>query len=93
MTSSKDYIPIILTGGLTIVSFFVFPLTIKMNLTILFPIILYIVIGTGYLLSLALGVFSQNNTVKLFSILANLLCLVPTCLVLYLLFFFKKFGP
>ena len=80
----KDFYPIILTLILLLVSFSVF-FFFRGPINLWIPISMYALLDVGFIVSLVLGIKSKHPTVKMFSILANILCIIPVSIVLFLL--------
>ncbi|WP_214849175.1 hypothetical protein [Exiguobacterium sp. s193] len=89
MTShSHEYRSLILTFLLFLVSlllFFGLNGRTFPNMTLWVPISLYSLVGVGYVISLVIGLRSKNNFIKIFSLLANLMLLLPLVIWVYLL--------
>ncbi|WP_338472612.1 hypothetical protein R4Z10_07690 [Niallia sp. XMNu-256] len=88
MKQHKEFYPIILTLALFLVALFVFFFfngRIFPNMNLWIPIILYLLIDIGFIVSLILGIRSKNISVKIFSILSNFTFMIPLSIWLFLL--------
>lgn len=84
----KEFYPIILTLILFLVAlfvFFVFNGRLFPNINLWIPIFLYFLIDIGFIVSLILGVKSKNKTAKIFSVLSNIVFMIPLSIWLFLL--------
>lgn len=88
LKENKEFYPIILTLVLFLVSlfvFFIFNGRVFPNINLWIPILLYILIDIGFIVSLIIGVKSKNKTVKIFSILSNIAFMIPLSIWVFLL--------
>ncbi|AYV66320.1 MULTISPECIES: hypothetical protein [Niallia] len=83
--NKKEFISIILTLFLFLASIAVFLFVRGSNLTLWIPISLYLLIDLGLLVSLIIGVQSKNKNIKIFSILSNIILLIPITIWTYFL--------
>lgn len=82
---SKEFYPIILTLVLFIIALLVFFICrLFPNSSLWIPICFYM-IDVGFVISLILGARSKEISFKLFSILSNVILIIPLSIVLYLL--------
>lgn len=89
MTSQpKEYRSLVLTFILLIVSlllFFGLNGRTFPNMSLWVPISLYSLVNVGYIISLVIALRSKNTVIKTFSLLANLMLLLPLVIWVYLL--------
>lgn len=83
--NKKEFISISLTLVLFLAAIAVFLFVRGPNLNLWIPISLYLLIDIGLLVSLLIGVQSNNKSIKLFSILSNITVMIPISVWVYFL--------
>lgn len=83
--NKKEFISISLTLVLFLAAMAVFLFVRGPNLNLWIPISLYLLIDIGLLVSLLIGVQSNNKSIKLFSILSNITVMIPISVWVYFL--------
>ncbi|PAD89414.1 hypothetical protein CHH55_03165 [Niallia circulans] len=83
--NKKEFISLILTLFLFLASIAVFLFVRRSNLTLWIPISLYLLIDLGLLVSLIIGIQSNNKSIKIFSILSNIILMIPITIWTYFL--------
>lgn len=87
MKKHKEFGSIILTLAFFLTSLFGLLLSKVAGFHLWIPISFYILLDIGYVISLIVGLRSTNRIVKIFSVVSNILFIIPTSLILFLLLF------